>query len=467
MCFCIKINILFDIERIFALYDDRRQREYSRERSRREAPRREAARSRDAYRADNYRRESQRRESQRREPTSRYERRREYERRRKQQMRRLRNRVIIVTALILVVVLVIVLLTTAFKGCGGSSKDKEALSVAATSKVEATTAKDDEDEDIDEFPTEYTDEDFIAPKIDDDNSNGTMSNSLYIWNNSAFELFYGDKDIAKNYANLINTAQKKLGSDINLYSMIVPNHTEMGLPERLKNTSGGADTASQAEYIKNAYTAMNSKVHPVNVYNALSEHCNEYIYFHSDHHWTGLGAYYAYAAFMEQIDQTPLNLSDCEEKEISGFEGSFLNLVSSGVDSDTVHYWEFPYNAPMTVTDSDGEKTNYDSPYCSYADSGSFTYSVFLYGDNPFTVIKSSSENTSDEKIFVVHESYGNAMIPYLTNNFKEVYAVDFRDWNGNIKEFCEKNDITNVLFLNGVMSSGTADQVEMMKSLL
>ena len=115
---------------------------------------------------------------------------------------------IIVTALILVVVLVIVLLTTAFKGCGGSSKDKEALSVAATSKVEATTAKDDEDEDIDEFPTEYTDEDFIAPKIDDDNSNGTMSNSLYIWNNSAFELFYGDKDIAKNYANLINTAQK-------------------------------------------------------------------------------------------------------------------------------------------------------------------------------------------------------------------------------------------------------------------
>ena len=441
MCFCIKINILFDIERIFALYDDRRQREYSRERSRREAPRREAARSRDAYRADNYRRESQRRESQRREPTSRYERRREYERRRKQQMRRLRNRVIIVTALILVVVLVIVLLTTAFKGCGGSSKDKEALSVAATSKVEATTAKDDEDEDIDEFPTEYTDEDFIAPKIDDDNSNGTMSNSLYIWNNSAFELF--------------------------LYSMIVPNHTEMGLPERLKNTSGGADTASQAEYIKNAYTAMNSKVHPVNVYNALSEHCNEYIYFHSDHHWTGLGAYYAYAAFMEQIDQTPLNLSDCEEKEISGFEGSFLNLVSSGVDSDTVHYWEFPYNAPMTVTDSDGEKTNYDSPYCSYADSGSFTYSVFLYGDNPLTVIKSSSENTSDEKIFVVHESYGNAMIPYLTNNFKEVYAVDFRDWNGNIKEFCEKNDITNVLFLNGVMSSGTADQVEMMKSLL
>ena len=47
-----------------------------------------------------------------------------------------------------------------------------------------------------------------------------------------------------------------------------------------------------------------SKVTPINAYNYLSEHCNEYIYFKSDHHWTGLGSYYAYSAFADTLGLT-------------------------------------------------------------------------------------------------------------------------------------------------------------------
>jgi hypothetical protein len=99
--------------------------------------------------------------------------------------------------------------------------------------------------------------------------------------------------------------------------------------------------------------------------------------------------------------------------------------------------------------------------------SGSNSYGVFLWGDNPLEVIKSQSPDAKDDKIVVIHESYGNAMIPYLTYNYKEVYSIDFRSWSGDLAKYCKENEIKNVLFINGVMSSATAFQVESIGGLI
>ena len=47
------------------------------------------------------------------------------------------------------------------------------------------------------------------------------------------------------------------------------------------------------------YSKMGSNVHTVDAYSKLAAHIDEYIYFRTDHHWTQLGAYYAYTAFCE------------------------------------------------------------------------------------------------------------------------------------------------------------------------
>ena len=47
-------------------------------------------------------------------------------------------------------------------------------------------------------------------------------------------------------------------------------------------------------------------------------------------------------------------------------------------------------------------------------------------GDNALTVLKSASKNAAaGKKIAVVKESYGNAFVPYLTNNYEEVHVID------------------------------------------
>ena len=92
---------------------------------------------------------------------------------------------------------------------------------------------------------------------------------------------------------------------------------------------------------------------------------------------------------------------------------------------------------------------------------------MFLFGDNPLEVITSESDTASKEKIAIIHESYGNALIPYFTANYSEVHSIDFRSFTGDLKSYCEENGIKNVMFANGVMSSATETQLESMRGLI
>ena len=379
---------------------------------------------------------------------------------RRKNRRRTRNRIIIVTSALVILLVIVLIITSIFKSC--SKEDTMAKTptgtVGTTSPtVQPTTTANNV---ADELSPTY----FATPNIKDDNTNGTLSYSIYVWNKTGYELFSSDDARAQTYAQTINGFADKFDSSVKVYDMIIPNHTEMGLPQRLKDSD--APSTSQADNIKAAYAALSDKVTPINCYNRLAEHNTDYIYFKSDHHWTGLGAYYAYTAFADTNDLPVLSLDDCTEEKIDGFTGSFTNSAD-GLDSDTVSYWTLPYDVTMDITQADGTSATYDSPYYSAAEGGSNTYGVFLVGDNALTVMKSSSENaTAGKKIAVVKESYGNAFVPYLTNNYEEVHVIDFRYFNQNLVDYCKTNGIDEVLFMNGVMSANTQVQLDSMSNL-
>lgn len=394
-------------------------------------------------------------------------------RRQAQRRRRLRNRIIIVGSGILIIVLIILLFSVMIKGCSGGDSHKnvstqtiqqQELSNTATKSEPDSNSKGDPESNLskDLQPT-Y----FKTPVIEDDNTNGELYYSIYVWNKTGFELFGGDDARSKNYADTINGLADKLPG-INVYDMIIPNHTEYGLPERLK--SGEVTSTSQADSIKAAYEGLGSKVTPINAYNYLADHNTEYTYFKSDHHWTALGAYYAYKAFADTEGLPALSLDTCTEQQIEGFTGSFTNTAPN-LDVDTVHYWEFPYSISMDITYQGGSVETYDGPYYSGAAAGTLTYGVFILGDNPLTVLKSSSENARPgKKIVIVKESYGNCLAPYFTNNYEEVHVVDFRYFREtlgtDLESYCVKNGITDVLFVNGVMSANTQIQLDSMIGL-
>ena len=392
-------------------------------------------------------------------------------RKRRRNRRRIRNRIVIVLSFLLILTLLTTLIVIIVHGC---SKKTPVATSTETKPPETTAAA----------PTAVTDPparpaqtnvpvnelisttNFIPSKPDDNNADGWVSGAIYVWNQNGFELFGGSESSSAYYAQTVNTLAGKLPG-INCYSMIVPNHAEIGLPERLRET---VPSNSQSDNIKAAYAAMDaSVVKPLNAYNYLSQHCNEYIYFKSDHHWTGLGAYYAYSALADSLGMKKLSLDDCTEQKIEGFTGTLTDLAG-GLDTDTVSYWMFPYEVGMDITDANGAVNHYDSPYYEQEVSGTLSYGVFIYGDNPLTVMKSqSSEAEKGRKIAVIKESYGNAFVPYLTYNFEEVHVMDMRTFRSvsadNFPAYCQKNGITDVLFFNGIMSANNPDLIDSMSA--
>ena len=122
---------------------------------------------------------------------------------RRKNKRRTRNRIIIVTSAIVILLAIILILSSIIKGC---SKD-DSLSKIPTGTVGTTapavqtaTTADKSGGAADELSPTY----FMTPNIKDDNTNGTLAYSIYVWNKTGYELFSSDNARAQNYAKTIN-----------------------------------------------------------------------------------------------------------------------------------------------------------------------------------------------------------------------------------------------------------------------
>ena len=60
-----------------------------------------------------------------------------------------------------------------------------------------------------------------------------------------------------------------------------------------------APVRDQKTYIEELHGLLNETVKWVDAYSVLEQHKEEDIYYHSDHHWTSLGAYYAFHAYAD------------------------------------------------------------------------------------------------------------------------------------------------------------------------
>lgn len=362
------------------------------------------------------------------------------------------------------------LLSPLFAGSAGATADEaETTTAVATTKVQATTQAPTAATSETQAPTTTEPEEtkpaegeHIVPDIADDGSKPTLTTaSMCVWQGKGFNLFHSGNKAAEYYAKAINSYANKLDKDIKVYNMVVPNHTEFGLPQRL--IKGGVDTDSQSENIKHIYKNLSSRVVAIDCYNALSQHCNEYIYYNTDHHWTGLGGYYGYTAFCDTLNLKPMDISKSETYKIEGFIGSLYTATNSpelAANPDTVYYYSLP-NETYAYLDNDGYKY---PVYYPDAVAGEFTYGVFCWGDVGQFVIHSDVK--SGKKIAVVKDSYGNAFTPYLSANYDEVHMIDYRYWSGDLNQYCKKNGIKEVLFLNNTMSANTVSQVDSMATI-
>lgn len=280
---------------------------------------------------------------------------------------------------------------------------------------------------------------------------GPVSNGMFVYKGMAMSLFGGSDQMAQWYAQVLNTYQSEL-PNVQVYNMIIPTAIEFYVPEKYRDL-----TASQEQTMGVIYNALDSKIKKVNAFPNLKAHTDEYLYFRTDHHWTGRGAYYAYRAFCEQAGFEPIQLEDCETRRLDHFIGTmYAQTQDSSLleNPDYVEYFMFPqaYQAELYVRNS----PYYGVPcslWAEYAKSPN-SYSVFLAGD--FPLIKVSTDLHNGRKIMVVKESFGNAFAPFLINHYEEVYIVDQRYFQLAAVEFIKEQGINELLFANNSFAACT-----------
>lgn len=174
---------------------------------------------------------------------------------------------------------------------------------------------------------------------------------------------------------------------------------------------------------------------------------DEYIYYKTDHHWTTLGAYYAYEDYIRSLDRQPVSV---EEFEIETASTEFLGTIHSkiGVSSsyDTIELWHRAGKREQEVT-LHGESeivmpTLYDREKLAVKDK----YAVFLHGNVPVASIDTDAE--SGRRLLVIKDSYANCFVPFLTAHFSHIDVIDLRYYSLSISEFIATQEITDVLVL-------------------
>ena len=275
---------------------------------------------------------------------------------------------------------------------------------------------------------------------------------------SIMEIFKAKPESRDRYIAMVNHYAEKLPEEVKLYSMIIPTQIEF----TGNKYAGLAD--SQLETINRIYSGVDSKVITVNAYSMLEAHKDEYIYFRTDHHWTTLGAYYAYKQFAAAAEVPFVDISEFEENKAEGFLGYLYNQAQATNlknKPDTIYYYTKGENLSFKAEAwENGEIVDYSGKLFVPPALGAETkYSIFLGGDHPLLDMPTNVQN--GRTILVIKDSYANAFMPWLTNSFERVVAVDPRSFGGDISEVVSEYNVTDVLLMNYTFTTTFEDIIE------
>lgn len=207
--------------------------------------------------------------------------------------------------------------------------------------------------------------------------------------------------------------------------------------------------------------AGNYDINFVDTFDIMYSHRDDYIFFKSDHHWTQLGAYYAYRAFIDSIGLVPAELTDFNKEILTeSYSGSMYDYTKDDrvkEFKDTVEAYISKKSYTVNVTDRSGNVTEYDFAIMKSSPS----YSAFLIGDNPYTVINVPG-NDQSKSVLILKDSYGNALVPFLIENFGNIYVVDTRYSDMNIRDWFKDGDLSDILFINNLEAANSPAWTEM-----
>ena len=273
-----------------------------------------------------------------------------------------------------------------------------------------------------------------------------------------------DQSTSDQHVALMNRAGDALAAQgRRFFNLPVPTSISILLSSDMLAELGAADQGKTLRYM---FAQENENVGKVNAFNNLLAHNSEYLYFNTDHHWTALGAYYAYQSFCETAGFEAVPLSDFTEWNMGTFTGSWyysvnsrslktdevIALVPPGNDHIHMEILGYPDYTSVIVDETE-------------ADSN-MKYNCFIAGDNPLTVITNDALPDAPDCL-VIKDSFGNPFTVYLTQHYHKVYVLDYRKNFTPVSTLAEQYGAEDVILVQSIWVSQTRQALPLLENLM
>ncbi len=278
--------------------------------------------------------------------------------------------------------------------------------------------------------------------------------AILIAGNSAYEYYSFSNSLAPRFINSVNNIKNASGNKSNVYTLVVPTSIDIELNDAIRKDVNSSDQKKALQYFNSSFKNTTAVT---GIYENLRNHRTEYLYFRTDHHWTALGAYYAYEQFIYTKGISPVPIKDYKTLHFDGFLGTFYS--SSGQSSDlaktpdTVIAYEPFNNVDFTITQKDGASFKWKviADATDYAQS--MKYTAFIGADQPYSVIENLDKDDG-ETCLVIKDSFGNAFVPFLIPHYKTIHIIDPRHYELTLSEFSQNKKIDDIIFISNISTT-------------
>ncbi|MDD3876739.1 MAG: DHHW family protein [Bacteroidales bacterium] len=292
--------------------------------------------------------------------------------------------------------------------------------------------------------------------------NEAMAGNLLVLNGCIYTLNSGSPTVAPAFSKMLSDYALQFEGKVRVFSCVAPLSSAFIPVERYARYNG--ENKKTLDAIRDNLT--NGAIF-CDVLGELNKHPNEKLFFGSDHHWTALGAYYAYISFCEAAGFEAIPLESMTYKYKYPFLGTLYEQTRDKTVRDNPDTMKYYMPDVFTVAER-YNAYNYNAPchsevFCEHF-SGGGSYSTFLCGDAP--LIKITTDTRNGKKAVVIKNSMGNAFSVYLISHYEEIFVLDFRYSKHNLIDLIEKNNINDIIFALGMYGAVNHGTINMMKQM-
>ena len=179
---------------------------------------------------------------------------------------------------------------------------------------------------------------------------------------------------------------------------------------------------------------------------ALASHSGEYLFYKTDHHWTSLGAGYAFQALAPQMGISAPSLDRYTVYSVSdSFEGTLSSRSGSHSAKDRVDIYVPDTEVQYSVSYVDSQK-RVASLYSRAALEQKDHYTVFFGGNHSRVDITTTAQ--TGRCLLLLKDSYANCFVQFLYPHFDRIIMVDPRYYYGDLENLISGQSVTDVLYL-------------------